>query len=81
MTSLEFLIGLFIIVVVYYVIKKPSWTAHNRTSPDGMCTDWGKMSMDRTNGMSQRDVNIKFNNGGYDVKATKIGTPDRNADK
>lgn len=57
---------IFIIACVWYV-KHPSNKAHNRTCPPGMRADWNQMNMDRINGKSQRDIDIKFNQGGYDV--------------
>lgn len=61
-----FLSIIFIIACVWYV-KRPSHEAHNRICPPGTQPDWTQMGADRVNGMSQRDIDIKFNNGGYDI--------------
>lgn len=73
----EFWAAIIIIGICYIICKAPSWEAHNRTSPEGKCTDWGQMNMDRTNGKSKREIDMKFNRGGYDVKADKLGCPDK----
>lgn len=74
---IEVLSAITLIGITYVLVKLPEWKAHNRVSPHGKCTDWMQISSDRTNGMSQRDIDIKFNNGGYDIKADEYGCPDR----
>lgn len=65
---MELIVSIILIVVMYVIYKAPEWKANNRLSPPGKKTDWGAMSYDRTvKGMSNRDIYIKQNNGGYDI--------------
>ena len=69
---MEFFACIILIAVMYIIFKAPEWKANNRVSPPGMKTDWKKMSEDRIlNGMSQRDIYKKQNQGGYDVPDKK----------
>ena len=64
---MELILSIIMIIVVYVFVKYPSWKADNRTSPPGKKTDWNEMNMDGMRGMSNRDINKKFNAGGYDI--------------
>ena len=65
---MEFFLSIGLIIVVYVLCKMPEWKAQNRVSPPGMKTDWQAMSNDRIlKGMSNRDIYIKQNQGGYDI--------------
>lgn len=64
---MELILSVILCIVIYAIVKAPSHNAHNRTCPPGKRADWQKMSLDRINGMSQRDIDIKFCNGGYDI--------------
>lgn len=74
---METLIAIILIIVFVYLYKKPSSTAHNRLCPPGKRLDYTQMGVDRSNGMSQRDIDIKINNGGYDVPNDIHTTPAR----
>ena len=64
---METLVSIILIIGFIYILKKPSHDAHNRLCPPGKRLDYTQMGVDRSNGMSQRDIDIKTNNGGYDV--------------
>lgn len=64
---METLLSIILIIACVWYVKAPSHKAHNRTCPPGYRADWTQMGVDRANGMSQRDIDIKFNNGGYDI--------------
>lgn len=73
---METLLCIIALVTAYIYIKYPGWKAHNRLSPPGKTTDYMQMTLDRTiRGMKQREVDNKFNNGGYDVEADKYKCP------
>jgi hypothetical protein len=65
------------IILICVVIKAPSHRAHNRLCPPGKRLDYTQMGVDRSNGMSQRDIDIKTNNGRYDVPNDIHTTPAR----
>lgn len=65
---MEIFASIGLIIFMIWLCKKDEWKADRRTPPPGMKTDWGAMSNDRTlKGMSNRDIAIKQNQGGYDV--------------
>ena len=64
---METLVSIILIIGFIYILKKPSHDAHNRLCPPGKRLDYTQMGVDRSNGMSQRDIDIKTNNGGYDI--------------
>ena len=64
---MELILSIIIIIVAIIFVKYPSWKADNRMSPPGKKTDWSEMNMDGMRGMSNRDINKKFNAGGYDI--------------
>lgn len=74
---METLVSIILIIVFIYILKKPSHDAHNRLCPPGKRLDYTQMGVDRSNGMSQRDIDIKTNNGGYDVPNDIHTTPAR----
>lgn len=74
---MELIASIILIAITWIIVKAPSHTAHNRTCPPGMRADWTQMGVDRVNGMSQRDIDIKFNRGGYDVPNDIHTTPAR----
>lgn len=67
MTVVEMFIGLIMIGVVYIIIKLPEWRSNYRLPEEGKHMDFEKINIDRANGMTQRDIDIKTNKGGYDV--------------
>lgn len=64
---METLVSIILIIGFIYILKKPSHDAHNRLCPPGKRLDYTQMGVDRSNSMSQRDIDIKTNNGGYDI--------------
>lgn len=64
---MELIASIIFIAITWAIIKAPSYAAHNRLCPPGKTLDYQQMDVDRVNGLSQRDIDIKTNNGGYDV--------------
>jgi hypothetical protein len=75
--NMELIASIVLIAITWAVIKAPSHEAHNRLCPPGKRLDYTQMGVDRSNGMSQRDIDIKTNNGGYDVPNDIHTTPAR----
>ncbi len=73
--NMELIASIILIAITWAVIKAPSHEAHNRLCPPGKRLDYTQMGVDRSNGMSQRDIDIKTNNGGYDVPNNIHTTP------
>lgn len=55
------------IIVMYIIFKIPEWKACNRMPPPGKKTDWDGIIKDKNKGMSNTEVYVKMNKGGYDV--------------
>lgn len=66
MGTLIGLIVLFCIFVMPGIIR--NYKFNHRVSPDGYTTDFTEMLHDLVSGMSNADVQNKFNRGGYDIK-------------
>ena len=73
--NMELIASIILIAITWAVIKAPSHEAHNRLCPPGKRLDYTQMGVERSNGMSQRDIDIKTNNGGYDVPNNIHTTP------
>lgn len=69
---MEIIASIIFIAIVYIISKAPEWKAHNRLCPLGKRLDVEQMNYDRTvNHMSNRDICIKQNRGGYDIPIGK----------
>mgnify|MGYP006996785132 CR=1 FL=1 len=75
--NMELIASIILIAITWAIIKAPSHEAHNRLCPPGKRLDYTQMGVDRSNGMSKRDIDIKTNNGGYDVPNDIHTTPAR----
>ena len=71
---MEFFLSIGLIIVVYVICKAPEWKANNRTTPPGKQIDYSAIQNDRIlKGMSNRDIAIKKNQGGYDIPKKTYG--------
>lgn len=71
---MEFFMTIGLIIFIYVICKAPEWKANNRIPPAGYEIDHGKVVDDMIlKGMSNRDVAIKKNQGGYDVPKKTYG--------
>lgn len=59
--------GIIGIIILYVLCKYPEWRADRSMPPEGYKTDWQRMNMDRIRGMSEREINNKLADGGYDI--------------
>lgn len=72
---MEIFASIGLIVLVIWLCNKDERKALKRQTPPGYQIDYKAMQNDRTlKGMSNRDIAIKQNKGGYDVPVKKYET-------